>query len=94
MPRRECTTHQVMASVSKIITALVVLEKYPLADASDPGPTITFSKADHDLYDQYYVRGATIAAMPTGTRMSLHDALAIVKRFRLFLRQHYRFDSL
>lgn len=67
---------QVMASVSKIITALVVLEKYPLADASDPGPTITFSKADHDLYDQYYVRGATIAAMPTGTRMSLHDALA------------------
>ncbi|MCC4268251.1 D-alanyl-D-alanine carboxypeptidase family protein [Microbacterium schleiferi] len=67
---------QVMASISKIITALVVLEKYPLADASDPGPTITFSKADHDLYDQYYVRGATIAAMPTGTRMSLHDALA------------------
>lgn len=65
-----------MASISKIITALVVLEKYPLADASDPGPTITFSKADHDLYDQYYVRGATIAAMPTGTRMSLHDALA------------------
>lgn len=62
--------------ISKIITALVVLEKYPLADASDPGPTITFSKADHDLYDQYYVRGATIAAMPTGTRMSLHDALA------------------
>lgn len=67
---------QPMASVSKIITALVVLEKYPLADASDPGPTITFSKADHDLYDQYYVRGATIAAMPTGTTMSLHDALA------------------
>lgn len=67
---------QPMASISKIITALVVLEKYPLADASDPGPTITFSKADHDLYDQYYVRGATIAAMPTGTRMSLHHALA------------------
>ena len=27
-------------------------------------------------------------------REPLHDALAIVKRFRQFLRQHYRFDSL
>lgn len=67
---------QSMASVSKIVTALVILDAYPLADARDPGPTITFSKADHDLYDQYYVQGATIAPMPTGSTMSLHDALA------------------
>lgn len=67
---------QPIASISKIITALVVLDAFPLADASDPGPTITFSKADHDLYDQYYVRGATIVTMPTGSSMSLHDALA------------------
>ncbi|MFB7891877.1 D-alanyl-D-alanine carboxypeptidase family protein [Microbacterium sp. NPDC056044] len=67
---------QSIASITKLITALVILERHPLADASDPGPTITFSKADHDLYDQYYVRGATIAAMPTGSSMSLHDALA------------------
>jgi len=65
-----------IASIAKLITALVILDRHPLADASDPGPTITFSKADHDLYDQYYVRGATIAAMPTGSSMSLHDALA------------------
>jgi D-alanyl-D-alanine carboxypeptidase (penicillin-binding protein 5/6) len=65
-----------IASITKLITALVILERHPLADAADPGPTITFSKADHDLYDQYYVRGATIAAMPTGSSMSLHDALA------------------
>ena len=43
---------------------------------SDPGPTITFDKADHDLYDKYYVMGATIARMPTGSSMSLRDALA------------------
>ncbi len=67
---------QPIASISKIITALVVLEKFPLADATDPGPTITFTEADHDLYDQYYVRGATIAKMPAGSSMSLHDALA------------------
>ncbi len=65
-----------MASITKLITALVILDAAPLASADDPGPTITFGKADHDLYDEYYVRGATIAPMPTGTSMSLHDALA------------------
>jgi D-alanyl-D-alanine carboxypeptidase (penicillin-binding protein 5/6) len=65
-----------IASISKLITALVILDAHPLADASDPGPTITFDKADHDLYDKYYVMGATIAAMPTGSTMSLRDALA------------------
>jgi D-alanyl-D-alanine carboxypeptidase (penicillin-binding protein 5/6) len=65
-----------IASISKLITALVILDRYPLASADDPGPTITFDKADHDLYDKYYVMGATIAAMPTGSSMSLNDALA------------------
>jgi D-alanyl-D-alanine carboxypeptidase (penicillin-binding protein 5/6) len=65
-----------MASISKLITALVVLDAKPLASADDPGPTITFGKADHALYDRYYVLGATIAAMPTGTSMSQRDALA------------------
>jgi D-alanyl-D-alanine carboxypeptidase (penicillin-binding protein 5/6) len=64
-----------IASLTKLVTALVILEKYPLAGTDDPGPTITFGKAAHDLYDAYYVRGATIAPMPTGTTMSLNDAL-------------------
>ncbi|MFT4211770.1 MAG: D-alanyl-D-alanine carboxypeptidase [Microbacterium sp.] len=67
---------QPIASISKLITALVVLDAHPLDGTDDPGPTITFDEADHDLYDAYYVRGATIAAMPTGTVMSEHDALA------------------
>ncbi|MFK4805349.1 D-alanyl-D-alanine carboxypeptidase family protein [Microbacterium sp. ZW CA_36] len=65
-----------MASLTKLITAMVILDAKPLADANDPGPTITFDKADHDLYDTYYVMGATIARMPTGSTMSLRDALA------------------
>ncbi|HEY8590675.1 MAG TPA: D-alanyl-D-alanine carboxypeptidase, partial [Naasia sp.] len=65
-----------IASVSKLITALVILDARPLASADDPGPTITFSKADHDLYDKYYLQGAIIAEMPTGSSMSLRDALA------------------
>lgn len=65
-----------IASITKLVTALVILDAVPLASADDPGPTITFDKSDHDLYDRYYVQGATIAPMPTGTSMSLHDALA------------------
>ncbi|MCW3491943.1 D-alanyl-D-alanine carboxypeptidase family protein [Microbacterium sp. SSM24] len=65
-----------LASLTKLITALVVLDAHPLAAADDPGPMITFGKRDHDLYDKYYVMGSTIAAMPTGTRMSLHDAIS------------------
>jgi D-alanyl-D-alanine carboxypeptidase (penicillin-binding protein 5/6) len=64
-----------IASISKLITALVVLEAKPLADTTDPGPTITFDRADHALYDKYYVLGATIAAMPTGSSMSQRQAL-------------------
>lgn len=65
-----------IASITKIITALVILDAAPLASADDPGPTITFGESDHDLYDEYYVQGATIAPMPAGTSMSLRDALA------------------
>lgn len=66
-----------IASISKLVTTLVILEAKPLAPG-DAGPTITFTKADHDLYDEYYVRGATIQPMPTGSTMSLHDALELM----------------
>jgi len=65
-----------IASITKLITALVILDAAPLASVDDPGPTITFTKADHDLYDRYYVQGSTIAPMPTGTSMSLRGALS------------------
>ncbi|MBG6106951.1 hypothetical protein [Frigoribacterium sp. CG_9.8] len=66
-----------IASISKLITALVVLEAKPLT-GTEPGPTLTFSKADHDLYDQYYVLGASVVAMKTGSTLSEHDALALM----------------
>ena len=64
-----------IASLTKLITAMVVLSAKPLKNADSEGPTITFGKADHALYDKYYVLGATIASMPTGISMSEHDAL-------------------
>jgi D-alanyl-D-alanine carboxypeptidase (penicillin-binding protein 5/6) len=63
-----------MASISKLITAMVVLNARPLG-ASGTGRTITWSKADSALYDKYYVLNATIAAMKNGSSMSEHDAL-------------------
>jgi D-alanyl-D-alanine carboxypeptidase (penicillin-binding protein 5/6) len=67
-----------LASVTKLVTALVVLDAKPLDDANDPGPTLQFSRADHALYDEYYVQNATIAPMPTGSRMSQRDALEMM----------------
>ena len=64
-----------LASISKLITALVVLDAHPLDGPGDPGPTIAYTEADTDLYDQFYVQGAVIARMPDGLRLSLHDSL-------------------
>lgn len=66
-----------MASISKLITAMVILEKKPLA-ATDAGPTITFSKADSDLYDKYYVLNASVSSMKTGSAMTESDALKVM----------------
>lgn len=64
-----------LASISKLVTALVVLDAHPLSGPTDPGPTISYTEADTDLYDQFYVQGAVIAPMPDGLKLSLHDSL-------------------
>jgi D-alanyl-D-alanine carboxypeptidase (penicillin-binding protein 5/6) len=63
-----------MASISKIITALVVLNAKPLG-ASGTGPTINFTRPETELYEKYFALNATIAPMPIGTSMSEYDAL-------------------
>lgn len=65
-----------IASIAKLITALVILDANPLDGPDDAGPTIAFTDADTDLYDQFYVQDAVIAKMPDGLKMSLHDSLA------------------
>lgn len=66
-----------IASISKVITSLVILGKKPLGE-TEAGPTLTFAKTDNDLYDKYYVLGATIAPMKIGSSMSQRDALAMM----------------
>ncbi|WJL97143.1 D-alanyl-D-alanine carboxypeptidase [Microbacterium sp. ET2] len=65
-----------MASITKLITALVVLDAHPLASPDDQGPTLWFDGADEDLYDAYYVQNVTIAPMLAGSSMTLRGALA------------------
>jgi D-alanyl-D-alanine carboxypeptidase (penicillin-binding protein 5/6) len=63
-----------IASISKLITALVILQAKPLA-AGAPGPVLTFDKADADLYDKYYLLDGTVSSMRTGSSMNERDAL-------------------
>ena len=53
--------------------------------------THQLSQREHGLVAGNEVKPSELSTLE---REPLHDALAIVKRFRLFLRQHFRFDSL
>lgn len=63
-----------IASITKIVTALVVLDKKPL-DAGSPGPTITLTQEDSQLYDHYYSLNGSVAPAPAGLKISQKDAL-------------------
>jgi len=58
-----------IASISKVVTALVVLQDHPLT-RSDDGPTITFTQEQHDLYDTYLAQNGEVAQMPVGLQLS------------------------
>ena len=65
-----------MASITKIITAMVVLEAKPLAKGAD-GPEIVFSAADRALYSKYTALRGTVKPMPPGASMSQHEVLQV-----------------
>ncbi len=70
------TTPLPIASISKIVTALVTLEAKPLK-AGESGPTITFSAADHALYSKYVKLQGTVAPMATGSSMTEHEVMQV-----------------
>ncbi|MBK4346889.1 D-alanyl-D-alanine carboxypeptidase family protein [Lacisediminihabitans changchengi] len=65
-----------MASITKIITAMVVLDAKPLAKGAD-GPEIVFSAADRALYSKYTALRGTVKPMPVGASMSQHEVLQV-----------------
>ncbi|MCS5716114.1 D-alanyl-D-alanine carboxypeptidase [Herbiconiux sp. CPCC 205716] len=71
------TTPVPIASITKVVTALVVLDAHPLVDAADPGPTITLGQADLDVTAAVEADGQFTEPMFDGQQVSLRDALAV-----------------
>jgi len=65
-----------MASITKIITALVVLEAKPLTTGSD-GPEVAFSASDRALYSKYLALRGTVKPMPAGASISELEMLQV-----------------
>ncbi|BDZ50568.1 hypothetical protein GCM10025867_28090 [Frondihabitans sucicola] len=64
-----------IASISKIVTALVVLDKKPLNGGN--GPKITFTAADHALYATYLAQDGEVAQMDIGQTLTERQVLQV-----------------
>lgn len=65
---------QPTASVAKLITALSVLKKYPLAIGQN-GPIITLTAADVALYNQYVAEDGSVVPVAAGEQITEYQAL-------------------
>lgn len=63
-----------IASIAKVITALALLDKYPL-QAGEEGPSIPISDRDEQLYRDYVAQNGTVVLIKAGVPISLRDAL-------------------
>lgn len=68
------TTPVPIASITKIITALVVLQKYPLAKGQS-GPTITLNTSDVALYHTYIANDGSVIPVQDGEKLSEYEML-------------------
>ena len=66
-----------MASITKIVTALTVLDAHPLA-ADEPGPSVTMTSADVALYRKYDGLGASVAPVASGVAYTERELLEIM----------------
>lgn len=62
------------ASVAKLVTALAVLNKYPLS-LGQFGPTITLTQADVDIYNQYVAEDGSVVKVQSGEEINEYQAL-------------------
>lgn len=63
-----------IASITKMITSLVILEAKPLA-GDETGPEITFTDADIAFYYEALAEGGSVAPVVTGMQLSQRDAM-------------------
>lgn len=69
------TAERPIASISKVVTALVVLEKKPLAGGD--GPKITFTAQQHALYATYLAQDGEVAPMNVGDSLTERQVLEV-----------------
>lgn len=65
-----------MASITKVITALVVLDAHPLA-VGDSGPTATMTAADAALYGTYLAQNGTVSTVRAGMTFTERQLLEL-----------------
>jgi D-alanyl-D-alanine carboxypeptidase (penicillin-binding protein 5/6) len=70
------TTPLPIASITKIITALVVLQKDPLS-GDEQGPGILFTQADEAIRESYKARGGDVYPIKVGATLSERQVLTI-----------------
>lgn len=63
-----------IASITKMVTALVVLAEHPLG-AGEPGPDIRFTDTDVDIYWQTIIENGSSAPVSAGMTLSQREAL-------------------
>jgi D-alanyl-D-alanine carboxypeptidase (penicillin-binding protein 5/6) len=66
-----------MASITKIVTALTVLDAHPISD-DDPGPAVTMSAADVASYRDYIARNGSVAPVSAGWTFTERELLEIM----------------
>ncbi|GAB2818842.1 hypothetical protein GCM10027022_06150 [Alpinimonas psychrophila] len=67
-----------IASITKVITALVILDAKPLADAADPGPTITFTQTDVQILQQTQAELGSFEVVTNGMQLTQKQALTVM----------------
>jgi D-alanyl-D-alanine carboxypeptidase (penicillin-binding protein 5/6) len=63
-----------IASITKVITALVVLEAHPIA-AGEGGPEIGYTQADVDIYWDMVAQNGSVAPVEAGSTLTLRESL-------------------
>ena len=63
-----------MASITKVITALVVLDANPIP-AGEGGPEITYTEADVDIYWDQVAQNSSVAPVVAGSTLTLRESL-------------------
>lgn len=66
-----------MASISKVVTALAVLEKHPITKGQQ-GKTLTLTPADVELFNKYYGMGGSYVKVEAGEKITQYQALQAI----------------